>query len=112
MEVLLASMAGRSTDRACEPIVGERSVEEKCMTMTVISFNFGMQQSMLDSATWNRTHRVKFLKLLEIFGDDFDADMVFGCEIGDHRAGPSEEHTRSLSVAKVVLPDLRVRGEE
>ena len=104
-------MAGSSADRAFEPIVGERSVGEKCMAMTVISFNFGMTQQMLDSAPWNHTHRFKFLELLRIFGDDYHADMIFGCEVGKHREGPGEYHTRSLSSAR-VLPELHVRGEE
>ena len=90
-------MAGSSTDRAFEPIVGERSVGEKCMATTVISFNFGMGQRMLDAAPWNKTHRRKFLELLRIFGDDYDADMIFGCEIGGHKRGPGDQHMRSLS---------------
>ena len=51
------------------------------MAMTVISFNFGMPQTMLDVAPWNHTHRFKFLELLRIFGGDYNADMIFGCEI-------------------------------
>ena len=84
----LAAMAGSSTDRAFEPIVGERSVGEKCMATTVISFNFGMPQQMLDPVPWNNRHRRKFLELLRIFGDDYHADMIFGCEIGGTDRGP------------------------
>ena len=72
------------------------------MSMTVISFNFGMPQTMLDDAPWSLTHRDKFFELLNIFGGDYDADMVFGCEIGSHKAGPSEEQRRSLRFARAV----------
>ena len=86
-------MAGRSTDGAFEPIGVRNAAPEgigagASATARVISFNFGMRQGMLDSAQWHKTHKWKFQELLWIFGGDWGADLVFGCEVGGHKKWP------------------------
>ena len=70
---------------------------EKCMATTVISFNFGIMQQMLNVAPWRHTYSIKFLELLRLFRDGHEADMIFGCEIGMHREGPRDYHRQSVS---------------
>ena len=94
-------MAGSSTDGAFEPIVvrnaaAERTGRENCMVITIISFNFGIEQQMLDSGQWITQHKAKFLELLHSFVAGYHADMVLGCAVGGHKRGLTQDQMDGL----------------
>ena len=51
---------------------------------------------MLQSDPWIQRRKAKFLHLLRTFACDYNADMVFGCEIGGHRQGLTSAMLRNL----------------
>ena len=60
----------------------------QCVAIRVVSYNFGIAQGMLESPKkWNHEHIFTFRNLLEKFGDICGFDFIFGCEVGDKRAG-------------------------
>ena len=97
------AMAGSSADVASEHIAEDGERDLKCVMMHVISFNFGMPQDMLNDAPWHRKHAQKFETLVEVFAEEYNADVVVGCEVGGHKQGLSEKHQASLN-----LPTLKV----
>ena len=54
--------------------------------LTLVSFNFGIQQSMMTSASWD-THADKLALLLNTIDDAVKPDFIFGCEMGGHQQG-------------------------
>ena len=60
----------------------------ECVVIRLVSFNFGMQQSMLESTKrWNNHHVKKFRDLLVSLGTAASTDFVFGSEVGDKGKG-------------------------
>ena len=58
-----------------------------CSTRQVVSFNFGMPQSMLcGSKQWHK-HAAKMSDLVGKFANGAKADIIFGCEVGSHQQG-------------------------
>ena len=100
-------MAGSSTDGAFERSVSRSAASERpcrvpCMVTTVISYNFGIEQQMLHSATWSPHIKAQFLELLHSFVAGYDADMVLGCEVGGHAMGLSRNQMASLEPESVA----------
>ena len=58
------------------------------------TFNFGMQQPMIDSQQWARQHCGRFETCLATLVDDGELDVLFGCEVGGHKQGLSKERLR------------------
>ena len=55
-----------------------------CMTVRVVSFNFGMNQDMLSSKKqWETKHVFTLRDLLESMGKHCSDDFIFGSEMGD-----------------------------
>ena len=79
-------MAGSSTDGASEPIAGSGALKLEAM-VRVVRFNFGVHQGMLQSGAWKRSHEKKFATLMDVFTEDYGADIAFGCEVGGHKQG-------------------------
>ena len=58
----------------------------RCVGLGVVSFNFGMPQSMLEAdRRWNNTHVFRFRDVLEGLGNAAGSDFVFGSEVGEKR---------------------------
>ena len=56
-----------------------------CGQLSLVSFNFGMQQTMLDAKTkWTQHARIMATLLSKFFAN---ADIISGCELGGHRQG-------------------------
>ena len=78
-------MAGSSADVASEHIAEDGELDPKCIMMHLISFNFGIHQDMLQAGPWGRKHAQKFEFLMDTFSEDYNADVVLGCEAGGHK---------------------------
>ena len=62
------------------------------------TFNFGMTQQMIDSQQWRKTHCVKFESTLVALVEGGELDALFGCEVGGHKQGLSQERlARAIS---------------
>jgi len=62
------------------------------------TFNFGMTQPMIDSQQWGRTHCDKFESTLAALVEGGELDALFGCEVGGHKQGLSQERlARAIS---------------
>ena len=68
--------------------------------MHLISFNFGIHQDMLQAEPWRRKHSQKFEFLMDTFSEDYNADVVLGCEVGGHKQGMAVELQTSLKLPK------------
>ena len=69
--------------------------------MQLISFNFGIHQDMLQEEPWRRKHSQKFEFLMDTFSEDYNADVVLGCEVGAHKQGMGKELQTSLHLPKL-----------
>ena len=78
--------SGSSTDVASEHIGGGGALPE-CVMARLITFNFGIMQDMLQAGPWKKKHEEKFVGLMELFTQEYEADLVFGCEVGAHKQG-------------------------
>ena len=94
-------MAGSSADVASEHIAEDGELYPDCIMMQLISFNFGIHQDMLKAGPWRRRHSQKFGELMDTFSEDYNADVVLGCEVGGHKEGMSEEHAKSLKTTNL-----------
>ena len=65
--------------------VGTDAAAER-VEVKLISFNFGVDQQMLEE-TWNNKHRRTFSGIMETFFEEHEADFVCGCEVGGHKKG-------------------------
>ena len=82
--------------------VAEDALE--CVGIRVVSFNFGIPQTMLDdSRTWKQTHSHRFCEVLESLGTACGSDFVFGSEAGDAQKG---FQATSLDFTKLVANAL------
>ena len=82
---------------AAQPVAGDAP---ECVGVRVVSFNFGMPQTMLESSRqWNNKHVFKFRDLLNALGPTTSADFVFCSEVGDARKG---FHHTSIDVGHIV----------
>ena len=60
----------------------------ECVSIRVVSFNCGIQQTMLESGKqWNQKHVLKFRDLLQGLGPSSGSHFVFCSEVGDARKG-------------------------
>ena len=57
------------------------------MAVSVGSFNFGMDQQMLQGNPFQKRHRRNFARVIAKMVEEGDVDIVFGCEVGGHREG-------------------------
>ena len=79
-------MAGSSSDAGGMDVASEHIAEDgedatESIIMKVISFDFGMQQQVLESwRSWMYVER--FAQLLHTFSQEYIADVVLGCEVG------------------------------
>ena len=77
----------------------------ECVGIRVVSFNFGMPQSMLDSSKqWNKTHIYKFRDVLQSLGNAVGSDFVFGSEAGDAGKGFQRTTLDFQNVVSEALP--------
>ena len=100
------AMEADRTDFASEHI-GGRVASSHCVMAKFTTYNFGMDQNMLEKGPWARTHRFKFGRLMDMFREDYSADMVFGCEVGGHMRGFC-----GASTLEQLLQDHNVMSEQ
>ena len=73
----------------------------ECVGIRVVSFNCGIQQTMLESGKqWNQKHVLKFRDLLQGLGPSSGSHFVFCSEVGDARKGVQEAN---VDVGHIVL---------
>ena len=71
----------------------------------VVSFNFGMPQTMLLSdKKWNKTHMFNFRDVLQSLGHAVSNDFVFCSEVGDARKGFRAANVDFQHVVQEALP--------
>ena len=70
-----------------------------CLCFNVASFNFGIPQTMLESSKKWQGHAIKLGNLLLTIQTAAEADLLFGCEVGDHLQG---FQTAGLSMDHIV----------
>ena len=76
-----------------------------CVGIGVVSFNFGMQQSMLEAdRRWNQKHVFRFRDVLSILGHAAGNDFVFGSEVGDARKGLRAANVDFQHIVQDALP--------
>ena len=75
--------------------------DHESLLVTVVSFNFGIDQEMFAAKPWMETHSTKFKQLLTTLTTDYSADIVLGCEIGAYQKGMTDYLARD-----VCLPNL------
>ena len=63
--------------------------EPASCVLTVASFNFGYLQSMVTGRDGSK-HVANFAPLCALMVDTVDADLLFGCEVGDFQKGFSK----------------------
>ena len=93
---------------AAQP-VGEGALPSQhvaeCAGIRVVSFNFGMPQSMLESARqWNNRHIFKFRDVLSSLGHAAGNDFVFCSEVGDARKGLQAANLDCRNIVADALP--------
>ena len=77
----------------------------ECVGIRVVSFNFGMPQSMLESERrWNRQHVFTFRDVLSSLGHAAGNDFVLGSEVGDARQGFRAANVDFQHVVQEALP--------
>ena len=94
-------MASSSADVASEHIAEDGELYPDCIMMQLISFNFGIHQDMLKAGPWRRRHSQKFGELMDTFSEDYNADVVLGCEVGGHKEGMTKENQKSLKTTNL-----------
>ena len=100
------AMASGSDDTAGITAASKRIAElgeddANCIMVTLITFNFGIMQDMLNPGPWNRKHEQKFVQVMETFSEKYCADLVLGCEVGGHMQGMGEELRRNLPLPNI-----------
>ena len=87
---------------AAQPVGGDVA---ECVGIGVVSFNFGMPQSMLESVRkWNREHVYRFCDVLRTLGHAAGNDFVLGSEVGDVRKGFRVANVDFQHVVREALP--------
>ena len=87
---------------AAQPVAGDAP---ECVGVRVVSFNFGMPQTMLESSKqWNSRHVLKFRDLLNALGPTTSADFVFCSEVGDARKGFQNTNLDVGHIVSEALP--------
>ena len=77
----------------------------ECVAIRVVSFNFGIPQSMLESDhKWNRRHVHTFRSVLSSLGPAASNDFVFGSEVGDARKGFEATNVDFQQIVHEALP--------
>jgi len=75
-----------------------------CAKVNVVSFNFGVQQTMMESSKGWSKNALKLCRLLEKFGQGSDGDFIFGCELGGHRQGIAAAKVDFENIVREALP--------
>ena len=81
----MASGVPSSYPGAAQP--GATSTRESVVTVTVGSFNFGVDQNMLLPDPWANRHRANFRCVCAQMVLQGNLDIMFGCELGGKRKG-------------------------
>ena len=91
---------------AAQPVSSKPSDHvAECVGIRVVSFNFGMPQSMLESARqWNNRHIFKFRDVLSSLGHAAGNDFVFCSEVGDARKGLQAANLDCRNIVADALP--------
>ena len=77
----------------------------ECVGIRVVSFNFGMPQSMLESdRSWNRQHVFRVRDVLSSLGHAAGNDFVLCSEVGDMRKGFRASNVDYDNVVQEALP--------
>ena len=99
-----ASQPAFKTYRHDAPQLVEGDTAE-CVGIRVVSFNFGMAQSMLESARqWNKKHIFKFRDVLQSLGHGTGNHFVFCSEVGDARKGFQATNLDFQNIVAEALP--------
>ena len=88
---------------------GATSTRESVVTVTVGSFNFGVNQKMLQRDPWAREHRDNFRRVCVKMVKQEKLDIMFGCELGQEEdRGGSRRIVAGVSEQTLVssAPDM------
>ena len=73
-------------------------------SFSVVSFNFGMQQTMLTPGKKASRHQDTLAQLFNVFGNEIKAHFIFGCEMGGHQQGFAHAGVDLGQIVRSVLP--------
>ena len=77
------------------------------MEFAVGSFNFGVDQKMLQGRPFERRHRDNFVRVCDKMVQEGNLDIVFGCEVGGARQGfKCEMIDVTVSYTHLTLPTI------
>ena len=77
----------------------------QCVGIRVVSFNIGLEQSMLESTRrWEGQHVIKFRDVLSSLGHAAHIDFVFCSEVGGKRKGFRDTNVDFQRVVQEALP--------
>ena len=83
-----------------------------CVYMNLISFNFGLLQSMITSArAWSTKHAQNLCRLLQKFGEGAAGDIIFGCELGGYGQGFAASRVKFGDVVGEALQNAKTVSE-
>ena len=83
----LMATAGSSKDAVTDAVSERIEDRSESVEVNLISFNFGIGQSMLEETPWTQQHQKNYLSLMDTFWDEYEADVVCGCCVGSHMMG-------------------------
>ena len=96
------SAAPSARIRSASQPVEDREIN-RCLSFSFTSFNFGVQQSMLDAERKRQQHAKKLRQLLHGFGE-VPSNFIFGCELGGTRQGVTASSFDMQNIVQAALP--------
>ena len=78
------------------------------MEFAVGSFNFGVDQKMLQGRPFERRHRGNFARVVAKMVEEGNLDIVFGCEVGGPRQGCSRAMINVKDILEEPFGDISV----
>ena len=82
------------------------------MKFAVGSFNFGVDQKMLQGKPFERRHRDNFVRVCAKMVEEGNLDIVFGCEVGGPRQGCSRAMINVKDILEEPFGDISVAEVE
>ena len=76
-----------------------------CLALHIVSFNFGIEQQMIESArAWGKKHSVTLRDLLDGMGNTCSNDFIFGSEMGGVDQGFEQARISIKHIVNDALP--------
>lgn len=87
---------------------GATSSGASWMEFAVGSFNFGVDQQMLQGNPFERKHRGNFVRVVAKMVEEGNLDIVFGCEVGAPRQGCGRAMIHVKDILEEPFGDISV----